>query len=110
MTEDNLLQKAFYLGVGIAGLAVEKANDTFQELKQEAEKLTVNGDFPQKIQQMADEMVNKGKMNTEEAKKFVEDMLKKNQPTPSNTASDKSASEPRIIDIEIIPDDDSEVN
>jgi polyhydroxyalkanoate synthesis regulator phasin len=101
---ENLLQKAFYLGVGIAGFAAEKANETLQELKQQAEAITSYPDFPQKLQQMADEMVNKGKMNTEEARKFVEQMLSKQ--TSENISEESSA--PRTIEIIVDDDDDDE--
>ena len=101
---ENLLQKAFYLGVGIAGFAVEKASDTLQELKQQAEAFTSYPNFPQKLQEIADEMVNKGKMNTEEARKFVEEMLQKQ--TSSSNISDESSA-PRTIEI-IVDDEDEE--
>ena len=101
---ENLLQKAFYLGVGIAGFAVEKANDTLQELKQQAEAITSYPNFPQKLQEIADEMVSKGKMNTEEARKFVEEMLQK-QTSDSNISNESSA--PRTIEI-IVDDDEDE--
>jgi polyhydroxyalkanoate synthesis regulator phasin len=100
---ENLLQKAFYLGVGLAGLAVEKANDKLNELKQQAEAIASTPNFPQKLQEMADEMVNKGKINTEEARKFVEEMLQ--QQTSSNNIADQSSA-PRKI--EIIVDDEDE--
>lgn len=100
---ENLLQKAFYLGVGIAGFAVEKASDTLQELKQQAETITSYPNFPQKLQEMADEMVNKGKMNTEDARKFVEEILQQHSPS-SNISEESSA--PRTI--EIIVDDEEE--
>ena len=31
---DNFFQKAFYAGIGVAGFAIEKANDNLQELMQ----------------------------------------------------------------------------
>ncbi|WP_017294139.1 hypothetical protein [Geminocystis herdmanii] len=97
---ENLLQKAFYLGVGIAGYAVEKANDKFQELKQQVEKIANTPDFPQQLQRMADDMVNKGKMTAEEARTFVDDMVKQsqNQTIKKNDTSSQS-SQPRPIEI-----------
>ena len=104
---ENLLQKAFYLGIGMAGLAVEKASDKLQELKEQAEAITSYPDFPQKLQEMADEMVSKGKMNTEEARRFIEDMLPKQQfPFSKSNTSEGESSAPRTI--EIIVDDDEE--
>lgn len=97
---ENLLQKAFYLGVGMASYAVEKANDTLQELKQQAEKLANTADFPQQIQKMADEMVSKGKMNAEEARNFVEEMMRQAQQKPSGKNNqDNTSNQPRTIDI-----------
>ncbi len=90
----DIVQKAFYLGVGLASYAGEKAGGKVAELRAQAQKL-------------ADEMVARGEMNTEEAKKFVEDMMQKAQQT-AQTPSDAPAStptEPRRI--EIISEDES---
>ncbi|RMD66944.1 hypothetical protein [Cyanobacterium sp. Dongsha4] len=103
---ENLLQKAFYLGVGIAGFAVEKANDALQELKEQADKLVINGEFPHRLQQIADEMVNKGKMNTEEARKFVDEILQQQNNQKANKEENSNSSEPRII--EIITDEEED--
>lgn len=100
---ENLLQKAFYLGVGIAGLAVEKASDTFGEFKKQAEMLASHPDFSQKVQEIADEMVNKGKINTDEARKFVEQVIQQKAPLSEESTSSKA---PRKI--EIILDDEDE--
>lgn len=62
----DLVQKAFYLGVGAASLAAEKAGATIHDLREQA-------------QVIADEMVQKGEMNAEEAKKFVNEMVKQAQ-------------------------------
>jgi polyhydroxyalkanoate synthesis regulator phasin len=102
---DNFFQKAFYLGVGMASYAVEKANDKLQELKQQAEKLANNPDFSQEIQKMAEEMVDKGKMSTDEARSFVSEMMKKAQlQTSQSNSKQESSHQPRTI--EIISDDD----
>jgi polyhydroxyalkanoate synthesis regulator phasin len=84
----DIVQKAFYLGVGLASYASEKAGGKLAELRSQVQKL-------------ADEMVAKGEMNTEEARRFVEDMMKQAQQQPgSGEASQKTpASEPRRIDI-----------
>ena len=89
----DLVQKAFYLGVGLASYAGEKAGGKISELRVQAQKL-------------ADEMVAKGEMNTEEARRFVEEMVSRaQQPTSSaSPPSDTSASEPRRI--EILTDDE----
>lgn len=101
---EKLLQKALYFGVGIAGYAVEKANDTFQEFKQQAEKLYLAADFPQQLQKIADDMVNKGKMTMEEARGFVDEMLKQSQNQGETKNEGNPSSPPRTI--EIITDED----
>lgn len=103
---ENIFQKAFYLGIGIAGYAAEKAGDTLQELKQQTDKIINNPNFAQELQQLADEMVNKGKMTTEEARKFVDDAIQqaKDKQKMNSKSDDDSSSEPRTI--EIITDDD----
>jgi len=84
----DIVQKAFYLGVGLASYAGEKAGGKLAELRSQVQKL-------------ADEMVAKGEMNTEEARRFVEDMMKQAQQAPASGAtSDKTpSSEPRRIEI-----------
>ncbi|MDD1415130.1 phasin family protein [Dolichospermum sp. ST_con] len=84
----DIVQKAFYLGVGLASYAGEKAGGKLAELRSQVQKL-------------ADEMVAKGEMNTEEARRFVEDMMKQaqQQPTSGQTPEKTTPSEPRRIDI-----------
>lgn len=102
---ENILQKAFYLGVGMAGYALEKANDKFQEFTEQVEQMAKNENFSQQIQQIADEMANKGKISAEEARNFVEKMMKQVQPPINQTPKNSdSPSKPRTI--EIISDDD----
>ena len=78
----NLVQRAFYMGVGIASLAGEKA----KELRVQAQKL-------------ADEMVERGEMNAEEARKFVDDVVKNAQKPPVEESPNHTAREPRQIEI-----------
>lgn len=84
----DIVQKAFYLGVGLASYAGEKAGGKLAELRSQVQKL-------------ADEMVAKGEMNTEEARRFVEDMMKQAQQPPASgeTAEKTAPSEPRRIEI-----------
>ncbi len=84
----DIVQKAFYLGVGLASYAGEKAGGKLAELRSQVQKL-------------ADEMVAKGEMNTEEARRFVEDMMKQaQQPQASGETREKAPpSEPRRIEI-----------
>lgn len=91
----DLVQKAFYLGVGMASLAGEKAGQTIGELRQQAQKI-------------ADEMVARGELTTEEARKMVDEMVGRAQQTYGDRAAsppqDSAAKEPRRI--EILSDDD----
>ncbi|QLE58504.1 phasin family protein [Nostoc sp. TCL26-01] len=84
----DIVQKAFYLGVGLASYAGEKAGGKLSELRSQVQKL-------------ADEMVAKGEMTTEEARRFVEDMMKQAQQpqTTAETSENSPASEPRRIEI-----------
>jgi polyhydroxyalkanoate synthesis regulator phasin len=84
----DILQKAVYLGVGLASYAGEKAGSKLNELRAEAEKL-------------ADELVKRGEMSTEEARRFVDDMVQQaqQQPPPVEAAGDKKNTEPRRIEI-----------
>lgn len=89
----DLLQKAVYLGVGVASLATEKASETLSELKTQAQKL-------------ADEMVARGEMSTEDARKYVDDLMRQasQQGTPNTPPPQEGPKEPRRI--EILNDDD----
>lgn len=91
---ENIVKKAFYMGVGFAAYAQEKAGDTLSEIKEQAQKL-------------ADEMIARGEMNVEEARTFVDDMVQQAQqnavPAPD---SDSGSTKPRVI--EIINDEEVE--
>ncbi|OKH42434.1 hypothetical protein NIES2101_32985 [Calothrix sp. HK-06] len=83
----DLVQKAFYLGVGLASYAGEKAGGKLSELRLQVQKL-------------ADEMVARGEMTTEEGRRFVEDMMKQAQQEQASTKdSGTSTNEPRRIEI-----------
>lgn len=82
----DIVQKALYLGVGLATYATEKAGITLQELKTQAQKL-------------ADELVARGEMTAEEARKYVDDLVQQaQQPTSEQPAQHQNA-EPRRIEI-----------
>ncbi|BAU08760.1 hypothetical protein NIES592_20300 [Fischerella major NIES-592] len=89
----DIVKKAFYLGVGLASYAGEKAGGTLSEVRSQ-------------IQKLADEMVARGEMTTEEARRFVEDMMKQAQQQSATTTTEEptTPSEPRRI--EIIEEDD----
>ncbi|MEH2273707.1 MAG: phasin family protein [Nostoc sp.] len=84
----DIVQKAFYLGVGLASYAGEKAGGKLAQVRSQVQKL-------------ADEMVAKGEMNTEEARRFVEDMMKQAQQAQASgeTSPETPPSEPRRIEI-----------
>jgi polyhydroxyalkanoate synthesis regulator phasin len=88
----DIVQKAFYLGVGLATAAGEQAGEKLSSIGIQAQKL-------------ADEMVAKGELTTEEARKLVDDMIKSaqqqnlSQAQSSNTARPTKTAEPRRIEI-----------
>ncbi|MCC5897412.1 MAG: hypothetical protein EA395_15315 [Phormidium sp. GEM2.Bin31] len=93
----NLFQKAFYLGVGLASYAGEQAGEKLIELRETAQKL-------------ADELVERGEMNAEEARRFVEDMVNQGQRQANPKAQvreETGPKEPRRIEI---LDDDEEAS
>ncbi|ERT05501.1 hypothetical protein M595_4529 [Lyngbya aestuarii BL J] len=91
----DLVQKAVYLGVGLAAYAGEKAAKNMAELRTEAQKL-------------ADELVKRGEMTTDEARRFVEDTLKQaQQQPPQGKSSTQNSPEPRQIEIIDAEDDES---
>ncbi|PSO97033.1 MAG: hypothetical protein BRC48_05175 [Cyanobacteria bacterium QS_9_48_30] len=83
----NIVQRAFYLGVGLADYASEQANVKIQELRSQGQKL-------------ADEMVARGEMTSEEARKFVDELVNDAQKgtvkPPQDAQKDR---EPRHIEI-----------
>ncbi|MEO9123676.1 MAG: hypothetical protein ABI262_03120, partial [Microcoleus sp.] len=68
--------------------AGEKAGSKLTELRTEAQKL-------------ADELVKRGEMSTEEARRFVEDMVQQaqQQQPPVEVTGEKKPAEPRRIEI-----------
>lgn len=82
----DIVKKAVYLGVGIASYAGEKAGGKLAELQIQAQKL-------------ADELVARGEMTTEEGRRFVEDFVKQAQQPPGQVNTEPKKSEPRLIEI-----------
>ena len=85
---EDIAKKAFYMGVGFAGYAQEKANDALKDLRVQAQKL-------------ADEMAERGEMSTEEARKFVDEMVAQAQQgkVGDRTSAQSDTREPRRIEI-----------
>jgi polyhydroxyalkanoate synthesis regulator phasin len=82
----DIVQKAFYLGVGLASYAGEKAGSKLGELREQAQKL-------------ADDLVARGEMSTEDARRMIEDMMQQGQPSPGVSSPQDAPSEPRRIEI-----------
>lgn len=82
----DIVQKALYLGVGLASYAGEKANQKLAELRTQVQKL-------------ADELVARGEMTTDEARKFVDDMMKQATVQAGTAPTSESQQEPRRIEI-----------
>jgi polyhydroxyalkanoate synthesis regulator phasin len=92
----SIVQKAFYLGIGLASVASEKAGTSIGELRLQAQKL-------------AEELVERGEMTAEEARKLVDELVQQAQkPEVQNTTTAAPPNEPRRI--EILNDDDPETS
>ncbi|MGB3613582.1 MAG: hypothetical protein WBA10_07280 [Elainellaceae cyanobacterium] len=101
----DLVQRAFYLGVGMASYAGEKAGKTLAELRVQAQKI-------------ADEMVERGEITADDARRLVDDMVRRAQmadgqnPDSASVTVDvdakdaKDSQQPRPIEI---TDDDDDV-
>ncbi len=93
----GIVQKAFYLGLGLATVAGEKAGETLGELRTQASKL-------------ADDLVERGEMSSEEARKFVDDLVRNAQKPigeSQNSANPSGKDTPRTISIDDEDDDNS---
>jgi polyhydroxyalkanoate synthesis regulator phasin len=83
---DEVVKKAFYFGVGMASYANEKAGTALGELRGQGQKL-------------AEEMVKRGEMTTDEARKFVDDLVQQAQQPNIQGSTTESNREPRPIEI-----------
>jgi len=90
----NWFQKALYLGLGLADYAGERAGSTLQQLRT-------------KSQQLAEELVARGEMSSEEARQFVNDILKNAQPGEESDTTDATAG-PQPI--EILTEEDADAS
>lgn len=81
----DLVQKAFYLGVGAASYAGEKASGTLKDLQGQAQKLV-------------NELVERGELTAEEAQQVFNNMMQQAQET-AESASDSQPEGPRRIEI-----------
>ncbi len=91
---EDIVKKAFYMGVGFADYAQEKASIALAEITTQA-------------QHLADDMIARGEMNVEEARKFVDEMVQQaQQDIFEATDNESEPKEPRII--EIVTEEESE--
>lgn len=100
MSFGDVLKKAVYLGVGLASYAGEKAGEALTDLQVQA-------------QQIAGEMVERGEMTTEEARRFVDDIVRQAQQVQAETTPDGKPAEPRtieILDAEEVTEDNAQVD
>ena len=86
----DLVQKAVYLGVGIASYAAEKANDNLKDLGTHAQKLV-------------DTLVERGEMNADEARRYVDELIREAQ---GEAIADGEGENKQPRRIEIITDED----
>lgn len=88
----NILQKAFYFGVGLISLVGEKTTGTLDQLRQQTIKL-------------AEELVKRGELTTDEARRFVDDVMDQAKPK-SQTENPPT---PRPIEILESDSEDEEI-
>lgn len=81
----DLVQKAFYLGIGAASYAGEKASSTFKDLPGQAQKLV-------------NELVERGELTAEEAQQLFNSMMQRAQET-AESGSAPPDDGPRRIEI-----------
>ena len=80
MSLSDLVQKAVYIGIGAASYAGEKAGNKL-------------GEFGGQLQKLADEMVERGEMTTEEARRYVDEKMKMAQQEFENLAQQAQQSQ-----------------
>ena len=81
----DLIQKAFYLGIGAASYAGERASGTLKDLQGQAQKLV-------------NELVERGELTAEEAQQVFNNMMQQAQETAED-ASNAQPEGPRRIEI-----------
>ncbi|MEM6437202.1 MAG: hypothetical protein AAF773_25600 [Cyanobacteria bacterium P01_D01_bin.115] len=86
----DLVQKAFYLGMGAASYAGERAGSTLKDLREQT-------------QTVVNELVERGELSAEEAQQLINKMMQRAQESVTTTAT-VSQDEPRRI--EIVDDDE----
>ncbi len=83
----DLVQKAFYLGVGAASYASEKAGGTLKDLREQT-------------QAVVNELVERGELTADEAQQLFNKMMQRAQESATTVAeASPPAEEPRRIEI-----------
>ncbi|NEQ45358.1 MAG: hypothetical protein F6K00_18200 [Leptolyngbya sp. SIOISBB] len=82
----DLVQKAFYLGVGAASYAGEKAGGTLKDLQKQT-RAVVN------------ELVERGELTADEAQQLFNKMMQQAQESATTVSSEAPSEEPRRIEI-----------
>jgi polyhydroxyalkanoate synthesis regulator phasin len=80
----DLVKKAFYLGVGVASYAGERAGDTLNDLREQT-------------QGVVNELVARGEITAEEAQRLVNEMVNRAQENVNETV--ETLPKPRPIEI-----------
>ncbi|MEM7649974.1 MAG: hypothetical protein AAF283_12400 [Cyanobacteria bacterium P01_A01_bin.70] len=88
----DLVQKAFYLGMGAASYAGERAGSTLKDLREQT-------------QTVVNELVERGELSAEEAQQLINKMMQRAQESVTTTATVSHQDEPRRI--EIVDDDET---
>lgn len=86
----DLVQKAFYLGVGAASYAGEKAGVTLKDLREQSQKVV-------------NELVERGEITAEEAQQLFNKMMQQAQENATTVTDNSPTDVPRRI--EILDDD-----
>lgn len=82
----DLVQKAFYLGVGAASYAGEKAGVTLKDLREQSQKVV-------------NELVERGEITAEEAQQLFNKMMQQAQENATTVTDNSPTDEPRRIEI-----------
>lgn len=90
----KFVQKAAYLGIGLASLTTEKVGETFSELRTQAQKL-------------ADDMVQRGEITADEARRLVDEMVSRSQQPEVTAAKPETPRRIQITDDDVAPSEEA---
>lgn len=88
----DLVKKTFYLGVGAAAYAGEKATHSLKELQKLRHSLK---DLQQQAQILVNDLMERGEITAEEAQRLVTQLVNRS----SETSDPSAGGEPRTIEI-----------